>query len=130
MRFMQWAKDGGPESTVDAFFILEIKRLFSIVILKFNDGTREKFHDHAFDALTWFIRGDLEEEYPLLSKPNKKYKASIIPKYTKKSLLHRVRSRGVSWCFSIRGPWEDYWSEYDNETKKFTTLTHGRKKVD
>ena len=37
MRFMNWEKDGGYESTVTGLYIVEIKKLFSIVLLKFDE---------------------------------------------------------------------------------------------
>lgn len=57
--FLVKKKDGGPESPVDAYFLVELKGLFSIALLKFNKGCREAFHSHAFDAWTWFLSGDL-----------------------------------------------------------------------
>jgi len=47
MRLFQKAKDGGPESPVDGYFLIEIKSLFSIALLKFNNGGRENYHTHA-----------------------------------------------------------------------------------
>lgn len=125
MRFLCKAKDGGPESPVDAFFLFEIKSIASIALLRFNRGRREAFHTHAFHALTWFLFGDLEEE--LYDGTGTKYKRSLLPKVTTRSCNHRVLAYKTSWCFTIRGPWKDHWTE---DTADATlTLTHGRKKV-
>ena len=118
-------KDGGPESPVDGYFLFEIKNLFSIALLKFNKGRREAFHTHAFDALTWFLCGDLEEED--VSGDTYKYSRSIFPKITQKSKNHRVKATEDSWCFTIRGPWSDTWTEYNPLVPMTTTFTHGRK---
>ena len=97
MKILKWAKDGGPESPVDAFFIVEIKSLFSIAVLRFNYGSREAFHTHAFNAFTWFIRGDLVEQD--VNGEYYVYKRSILPKITRRSKNHRVIADKNSWCF-------------------------------
>ena len=126
-RFFQKTKDVGPESPVDAFFLVEIKSLFSIAVLRFNRGSRENYHSHAFNALTWFISGDLEEDIYVFK--NHKYKRSLLPKVTKRSCVHKVIAHKTSWCFTIRGPWADIWHEVDKDGK-LITLTHGRKIVE
>lgn len=126
MRFLQKTKDGGSESPVDAYFLFEIKSVGSIALLKFNKGSRDAFHTHAFSALTWFISGDLEEE--LYDGRKRRYIKSIIPKLTSHSCNHRVIAYKDSWCFTIRGPWKDTWTEHKNGEK--ITLTHGRKEID
>jgi hypothetical protein len=125
MRFLSKTKDGGSNSPVDAYFLFEIKWLGSIALLKFNKGGREEFHNHAFHALTWFLKGHLLEQDADLSL--KEYTRSWFPKITKKSKLHRVKALRDSWCLTIRGPWEKTWYEYCDGKK--TTFTHGRKIV-
>ena len=127
MRILQKAKDGGQNSPVDAYFLIELKGLFSIALLKFNRGTRENLSSHAFDALTWFICGALIELD--ISGDMYLYKRSILPKFTRKSKIHKVIALNDSWCFTIRGRWQDTWTEYNEESKELITLTHGRKVV-
>lgn len=129
MRIFQKTKDGGPESPVNAYFLCEFKSLFSIAILEFNPGRREEFHSHAFNALTWFIKGDMHEELPNSDKKTP-YKLSPIPKLTKKSKTHRVYANKKSWCLTLRGPWSETWTEYNQETNDTKVLTHGRKEVE
>lgn len=125
MRFFSKTKDGGPESPVDAFFLFEIKPICSIALLRFNTGSREAFHTHAFNALTWFLFGDMIEER--IDGTTKSYKRSLIPKITRRDNNHRVLANRTSWCLTIRGPWKNTWTE---DTEKATTiLTHGRKIV-
>lgn len=127
MKMFSKAKDGGPKSPVDAFFLLEIKGLFSVALLKFNKGAREEFHTHAFNALTWFIKGDLREEEA--NGATYEYKRSLIPKFTPREKNHRVVASKDSWCFTVRGPWIRVWSEYDKVKDQTAILTHGRKVV-
>lgn len=125
MKIFSKAKDGGPESPVEAYFLIEWKRFFSIALLKFNKGGREAYHTHAFNAYTWFISGGLIEED--ISGDTYTYKVNITPKYTPRSKNHRVHAKRDSWCFTIRGPWCDTWTEDRAGVK--TTLTHGRRVV-
>lgn len=123
MRFLSKTKDGGPQSPVDAYFLFEIKYFMSIALLKFNKGGREAFHTHAFNALTWFLNGDLVEES--IDGTTHVYKHSLLPKITKREKNHRVYAIKTSWCLTIRGPWTQTWTETHEDT--LTTLTHGRR---
>ena len=49
MKLFKYMKDGGPESTVWGYFLIEIKSLFTIVLLHFKNGSREAYHNHAFN---------------------------------------------------------------------------------
>lgn len=131
MKILFKGKDGGPDSPVTGYWLIEIKWLFSIVILKFDDGRRENYHSHAFNAITWFLCGYLIEEKIINKnrwyKVYRRYKISLLPKITRRDDLHRVESKGCSWCVSIRGPWRDTWEEYCPAHGEVITLTHGRK---
>ena len=130
MRLFYKGKDGGPDSPVTGYWLIEVKSLFSIVLLRFEQGYREQYHTHAFNALTWLIKGFMvEQRIREEHREWNEYKRSLIPKLTKRENLHRVVAAKTSWCLSIRGPWVKTWQEYDEKTGKFTTLTHGRKEV-
>jgi hypothetical protein len=127
MKFFKKCKDGGPQSPVDAYFLCEIKGLFSIALLKFNKGARESYHTHAFNACTWFLAGSMREE-TFGSSLCYVYTKSLIPKITKKIKNHRVVADEDSLAFTIRGPWSNIWTE-TTEAGKTTVLTHGRRVV-
>lgn len=137
MRFFRKAKDGGPKSTVTGYWLFEIKWLFSIVLLKFENGSRDEYHSHAFNSLNWVLSGEVEEQpvFSLVDDDDKPqwptfvHRRSLIPVITKRSTFHRVVSRGTTWVFSIRGPWRKKWLEYDPKTRETVILTHGRKVV-
>jgi len=124
MHICKKRKDGGKNSPVDAYFLIEWKSFFSIAILKFNKGGREEFHTHAFNALTWFIKGQLEEEDVDGSLYN--YKRSFLPKVTLKDKNHRVKALTDSWCLTLRGSWCDNWTEYKKDVDTTTKITHHR----
>lgn len=127
MKFMSWEKDGGDESTVSGLYIVEIKSLFSIVLLRFSHGSRDAFHSHAFNCWSVQFTGYLYERFVNGT-------SRIIPKWwlfpTYRTTFHKVASTGTSWVLSFRGPWRDRWEEYLPRTGKFRTLTHGRVEVD
>lgn len=130
MRLFYKGYDGGDKSTVTGYWLIELKSLFSICVLRFNKGTRENFHNHAFNALTWFIKGDLVEERLVDSnKLYRKYRRSLIPKLTRRNNMHRVIANETSYCVSIRGPWSKQWNEYNEHNKEMITLESGRRIV-
>lgn len=130
MKLLRKAKDGGPDSTVTGYWLVEIKGLFSVVLLKFEDGSRDAYHSHAFHSLNWVLKGEVHEH--LVDEMGKcfiKHRAGLRPILTKRSTCHKVVSLGTTWVLSIRGPWNKYWFEYNPQTFKVSTLTHGRKVV-
>ncbi len=125
--FLTLAKDGGPQSPVTGFFVIELKNLFSIVFLKFNKGCREAFHSHAFNAVTWFIKGHVTEQH--LDGRKLAFRGSFKPKLTPRSCFHKVFAHVDTYAVSFRGPWTKTWKEYSPKKRRYTTLTHGRKVV-
>lgn len=123
--FLRKCKDGEDSSTVDTYFLIEIKFLFSIALLRFNKGRREAFHTHAFNAYTWFLKGELLEED--VDGSLYAYTRKILPKATPKINNHRVLAIKDSWCLTVRGPWQGTWTEYNKALNKSTLFTHGRK---
>jgi hypothetical protein len=114
--FFKSSYDGGKDSGVTGFWLIECKWLFSIVILKFNKGTREAYHTHAFNALTWWLWGSVIEhvigsrnEIELEindEKPEKiKWWPSLFPKYTPREHLHMIEALEPSYAISFIGPW-------------------------
>mgnify|MGYP002376661836 CR=1 FL=1 len=125
MRLFSKAPDGGKNSGVTGYYLVEIKPLFSVVLLHFNKGTREAFHEHAFNALTFWLKGSVREHH--VSGQTKKFYAGQF-KYTSRSCFHKIEALESTWAISFRGPWVDYWRE--SRLGKIVTLTHGRKIVD
>jgi hypothetical protein len=132
MKILSIAKDGGPQSNTTGYWLLEIKWLFSIVLLRFSKGTRENFHNHAFNAISWVLFGTLLEErklpYDIFSY--KYLLSSLMPIITTKNNLHR--GYGVSdntRVLSFRGPWNLTWKEWVPKFNTYVFLTNGRKIV-
>lgn len=150
MRLFSKAKDGGPESPVDGYFLIEIKSLFSIVLLHFNFGRRESFHNHAFNALTFWLKGnvteEIEEYWPGKHVRRDTWRAGDV-KYTPRDTMHRFETpstgtyksffgnivarahKNGAWALSFRGPWKKTWQEHKTPFGESITLTNGRKLV-
>lgn len=131
MKICCWSKDGGPESHVWCFYLIEWKAAFSIALLRFDDGSREAYHSHAFNAISWLFSGALHE-HAIESQDNTPYRQHWVrlyepswkPIWTPRERFHRVYSVGRSWALSFRGPWVDKWREQSRGREYF--LTHGR----
>jgi hypothetical protein len=122
MKLFQKSHDGGKDSGVTGYWLIEWKWLFSIVLLRFSKGSREAFHSHAFNAWTLWLKGSVVEEY----LTSEKYSWSPFKwKYTPRTCFHKIIANETSWAISFRGPWADTWEEF-KDGKKYT-LTSGRK---
>lgn len=125
MKILSIAKDGGRDSHVSGLFIVEIKSLFSVVLLRFSEGTREAYHSHAFNAWTIWLRGCVSER---TLDSQRDWRAGEV-KYTPRGCVHKIIGNGTAYALSFRGPWVNKWIELrDNGTRK-VVLTHGRKEV-
>lgn len=125
MLLWKFCKDGGEESRVWGLYMIEIKNLFSVVLLKFKDGSREAYHNHAFNAFSWVLKGKLEEN--LIDGSIKTHSPSFKPIYTGRDTFHKVVSVGDTYAITFRGPWSKTWKEFLPEANKFQTLSWGRK---
>lgn len=124
MKLFAKASDGGATSGVTGYFLIEAKPVGSIVLLHFNEGSREAYHSHAFNAVTFWLRGQVKEHH--LSGETKLFSAGQV-KYTSRSTFHKVEGIRSAWAISFRGPWVDQW--WERRGGRFVTLTHGRKVV-
>lgn len=132
MKFFKKLKDGGPESSVIGYFLLEIKSLISVVLLRFEGKSRNAFHTHAFDALSWVLRGSLREELEGSGKVFY-YHPCLKPIWTPRERFHKVEPIDLSrpaWVLSFRGPWRKEWKEFLPDSNQDVTLSNGRRVVD
>jgi hypothetical protein len=135
---LHWgSKDGGPESRVFMYGI-ECKWAASALVLRFEDGSRDAFHSHAFNAISWVlnssgalweqIRGDIAmfhcapQNYPRYLPWRERY----APIFTARECCHKVTSFGRTWVLTLRGPWQETWVDIDGATGEATTLRSGR----
>jgi len=127
MSLFRYGKDGGPASTVWGLWLLEAKRLCSVVLLCFENGSRNAYHSHAFDSVSWVLRGRLVEHH--LGGTTEMHMPSWRPVITRRETFHKVVSGGRTWVLSFRGPWARYWQEYLPAELRFVRLAVGRQEV-
>lgn len=120
-------KDGGPESRVWCWG-LEVKRAFSVLVLRFDEGSREAFHTHAFNSMSWVLSGMLSEDH--YHGDREQHWPRLLPVVTLRSTYHKVSGLAPrTWVITIRGPWSDTWREFHPPTDTSIKLTHGRKEL-
>lgn len=127
MKFLWNDPDGGKDSN-SRMYGLEIKSLFSVLVLSFRGESRDAFHTHAFNSVSWLLFGYLEEQL-YGGRMWRFYAPSIRAIVTRRETFHQVHSNGTSWVLNFRGPWVDTWREFLPNLKRFVTLTHGRREV-
>jgi len=128
MKLFFKAKDGGPESEVTGWWLIESKKLFSIVLLRFTGISRPAFHTHAFDAWSWVMTGELIEVFR--DGKGRPLRPSFRPVPTPRDTFHQVRATGrTAWVLSFRGPWQKRWKEYLELEDRERYLESGRVEV-
>ncbi len=133
-KFFFKSKDGGPDSNVTGYWLIESKRFFSVVLLRFDAGSREAFHDHAFNAWS-LVLGGLLKEVSILTRYRTGEKVQVTNFLrpgmfvkTARERLHKVYGMDDhTWVLSLRGPWKPTWIEYFDKEDRTVTLTNGRK---
>lgn len=125
-RFFVVRKDGGPESPVTGYFLLEWSPFLTVGFLHFPKGSRENYHSHAFNTIGWLFKGEIDEQF--IDNPTIKYKPSLKPIKVGRNTMHRVLGIAKSsWVFNIRGPWHSEWDEYNEKSNTIIRLGLGRK---
>jgi hypothetical protein len=130
MKFFSKCKDGGSESTVWGYFLCEIKSLFSLAILRFDNGSRDAYHSHAFNCISWVLKGKLVEdrlETDTGYLDTYTHTPSFKPVLTFRDTTHKVVSEGTTWVVTFRGPWANKWKEIVGGEE--IGLTHGRQRT-
>ncbi len=102
------------DQCVTELTILEWKKLFSIKLFHFHktDGKQDRFHTHAFNAVSILLSGDYVEE--VIDDTN-----TIVPlKRSRKRFLfipanqyHRITKSDGCRTLLITGPWGDTFKE-------------------
>ena len=134
MKLFAVRKDGGKDSNVTGYWLIEWKSLFSIALLRFDKGSREAYHSHAFNCVSWVLKGELLEErlhHPLQGfKTFNLFRPSGVPLITTRDNLHKVYGiADKTWVLTFRGPWSKTWKEEFNCGKQ-VTLSNGRSVIE
>ena len=114
---------------VTQFIVFECKYLFSIIFFYFHktNGVQDRFHTHAFNALSIRIFGDYTEEFldentlEITSAQRKRKRFLYIPRNS----FHRITKSTGCLTLLISGRWKKTWKEYKDDN--FTVYNWNRK---
>lgn len=128
LSFLKYNKFIFGEQAVSQFVVFECKYLFSIIFFYFHksDSHQDRFHTHAFKAVSIRIFGDyieelLESNGEIVKLNRSRSRVLYIPK----DCFHRITKSDSCLTLLLSGPWSKQWKEYKNG--KITTYTWGRK---
>jgi len=107
------------EQVVSQFIIFECKYLFSIIFFYFHQskGCQDRFHTHAFNAISIRIFGDYIEEF-LLDEVNyiidsaKRSRNRFL--YIPRNSYHRITKSDGCLTLLLSSKWNKTWKEYIN----------------
>lgn len=117
---------------VSELTILEWKRFFSIKLFHFHrtEGSQDRFHTHAFNAVSILLHGDYTEELiednRIIQLLRSRNRFLFIPK----DQYHRITRSNGCRTILITGPWGSAFKELTHLTEDVyqeTTCGAGRK---
>lgn len=101
------------DQSVTELTILEWKKLFSIKLFHFHktDGKQDRFHTHAFNALSILLTGDYVEEIVqgVVIKQAKRSRSRFL--YIPENVYHRITKSDGCRTLLLTGPWGDEFKE-------------------
>lgn len=126
---MKWVNVVFGEGYLKRLIVFECKYLFSIYFNVWKTIEHDRFHTHAFSAISIMLRGEYDEERLADDGTVTKYtlKAPLV-RFISRTNNHRMlKARGTTWSIALAGPWDKIWTEtlVPNGEKRF--LSWGRK---
>jgi len=110
------------------FVIFEHKNLFGIIIFHFKGKEQDRFHTHAFNALSIKLFGSYTEGIlDPITKKIRYEKRDRVFKYFPRDSYHSINHSDGCCTVLFQGPWRKYWKEYKNG--KETLLSWHREEV-
>jgi hypothetical protein len=123
MVFWKTKKINLGDQSVTELTILEWKRFFSIKLFHFHktDGDQDRFHTHAFNAVSILLSGDYMEEIVDQGQivPLKRSRKRFL--FIPKDSFHRITKSTGCRTLLITGPWG---KEFKELRKISGTLEH------
>lgn len=125
-KLFHWDNTSLGVGNIRRFTIFEIKYLGGIIVNIFNTVGQDRFHSHAFHALSLMLRGHYYEEVIVDGSriaTKKIEKSRFIPK----NYIHKITvSSPNAMSITFEGPWGSTWDEY-YDSGRVKTYTWGRK---
>ena len=132
--FLKYNKFIFGEQIVSQFVFFECKYLFSIIIFYFHksDGSQDRFHTHAFNAISIKLFGTYDEKV-LINEKTGEFK--VVPRkniiaYFPRNSYHSISKSDGCMTILFSGRWEKIWKEYINGEVKHYTWGRENKNVE
>lgn len=109
------------------FVLFEHKRLFGILFFYFRGGCQDRFHTHAFNALSIKIFGRYTEGVLDENREVRFIDRTSVFKYFPRDSYHSINHSTGCMTMLIQGPWRKTWKEYKDGKEQ--VLTWHRKEV-
>lgn len=123
--FLKLNKFEFGQQHVSQFVLFECKYLFSILFFYFHEsvGIQDRYHTHAFNALSFKFFGEYTE-FILLDEESGKSTWKIrdqIFKYFPRNAYHKIGNSTGCLTMLLSGPWKKTWKEWINgEVKHYS----------
>ena len=120
------------EQLVSELTILEWKALFSIKLFHFHktEGSQDRFHTHAFNAISVLLYGNYTEEIikddKIICLPRNRQRFLFIPK----NQYHRITKSTDCKTILITGPWGAEFKELRPCGDTYQEVVCGEHRVD
>lgn len=117
------------DQPVSQFVIFEWKYLFSIIVFYFHksNGCQDRFHTHAFNAISFKFFGEYTE-YILLSESPNDYtskRRTQFFRYFPRNSYHKIGNSNGCMTLLLSGRWKKEWKEFTDDGK-IVSYTWGR----
>ena len=97
------------------FVLFEHKNLFGIIFFYFKGNKQDRFHTHAFNALSIKLFGTYREGILTQRTPDKVYvqykTRDKIFKYFPRDCYHSINQSDGCMTVLLQGPWKKTWKE-------------------
>lgn len=111
------------------FTLFECKYLFSVIFYWFvGDGWQDRYHDHAFRALSLRLWGSYQERVLVNGEVVETPRSSSRWRYFPRDHMHMLGKSKGCLVVLFAGPWLRTWREIRDGVTR--TLTWGRRRVE
>ena len=109
------------------FVLFEHKRLFGIIFFYFKGKMQDRFHTHAFNAISFKLWGTYMEGIYTKGQNIRYVHRQNVIKYFPRDSYHSINDSDGCCTLLIQGPWKKTWKEFKDGTE--TILTWHRKEI-
>jgi hypothetical protein len=115
LKAFEWTKVTFGEGYLDRLVVFECKYLFSIYYNRWNVVAHDRFHAHAFAAISIFLRGWYVERTLHEDSRTEWWQSRLtapLIRFIPRDHHHRMmESSKDAISITIAGPWDKMWSE-------------------